>query len=560
MISKRILLLGFLVLVGISFLFMVSAIVQINIIRPSANFSNLSGTVLLNATIPGGTGENVNIGNVTFQYIHWNGTFINISTVQNTTANQTYFSTTWDTTTVVPDGKNYTINVTTYNYGSATQNFTNISGNMTIDNTAPTIAVYGISPTAYANGTSIKTSTSTANNLTLSIYITDATVGMANTSGAAACFVNVGGGVNHTIPMFYTALTTGWCNSSDTNASTALNISGLTDGNKTINVYVNDTIGAATATNGSNRLNSTLVVQIDTTAPTATATCSPTTAQTGDALPCSCSGSDATSGLSTATGTSTSPNGIVTPSSTGTFTYTCTSTDNGGLTASASKAYNIVQSTGTGSGSGGDGGGSSGTITSSQVNSFAKITPGAASITKYSDPELGLKQIEITVNNEAQSVKVTVTKYDGKPAAVSVAKTGKVYQYMQIDVSNVADKLSKAKITAKVEKSWVTSNNVNKDEIVISKFDESSGSWNELSTTYDSENTTHYYYTAEVTSFSYFSISERPATSETDSEDDSGTIGTTGASSSEGKNLTWLWIVIAVVVLGIIWFIARKKF
>jgi len=314
---------------------------SVNIVLPASNVTNISGSYTLRAYVNGTPIVDGSIGSVSFYYQPWwateaaNETWILIASVQNTSKNQTVFSTIWDTTAL--NGKNYTINATTYNYTyGTTANETNISGNMTIDNTAPTIAVYGISPTAYANGTSIKTSTSSANNLTLSILITDATIGMANTS-TAVCFINVGGGVNHTIPMFNTGLTTGWCNASDTNATTALNISDLSDGNNTINIYVNDTL--------TNLLNSTLVVQIDTTAPIATATCSPSTVQTGESFPCTCSTSDATSGINSASsgGTSTSPDGTSTPSNTGTFTYTCSATDNGGLTASATTTYSITQ-------------------------------------------------------------------------------------------------------------------------------------------------------------------------------------------------------------------------
>ena len=546
MTSKRIFLTVLFAIVTISFLFNVSAATGAIFYTPNANESNISGAAY---TLYGNITEaaaDSSIGNVTFWYqprsYALNATWTLIARVQNTT-NQSRFNTTWDTTAVT-DG-NYWLNFTSVTYPTNdTVNATNATLSLTIDNTAPTMVVYGTAPTAYAN-TSIRTSTAVATaNLTLSIYITDATKGMANTS-LSVCFVNVGGGVNHTIPMFSTGRTTGWCNASDTNASTAINISGLTDGNKTINIYVNDTI--------TNSLNTTLVAHIDTTAPTSTATCSPTTAQTGATFPCSCSGTDATSGVSTSTGTSTSPNGNSTPSSTGGFTYTCTVTDNGGLTASATKAYSIIQSPGSG-GSGGSGGSSE--TPKPQVFSFTKITPGAATIVKNFDANTGVKEIQITVNNEAQNVQVTVTKYDGKPAEVSVSKSGKVYQYMQINVSNVEDKLSKAKITAKVTKLWATSNGVDKNNVVISKFDETNGKWNELPTTYSSEDTTYYYYDAEVTSFSYFAVSEKAVAGE---ESEQETTGTTETETTTGKNLTWLWIVIGVIVIALIWWVTAKK-
>jgi len=553
MINKRTFLTVLFAIVTISFLFTVSATVTV-FTNSTLNGTNISGThrIYFNMT---GCFAQCHIGNISINWTYYNGTSFYVTTVSNVTENQTNFTYAWDTTTF-PDGKNGSLNFTAIDYPSnATINATNLTRDINLDNTLPTMVVYGTAPTAYAN-TSIRTSTAVATaNLTLSIYITDATKGMANSTedGTAICLVNVGDHANVTVPMFNVGWSNGWCNVSNTNASTALNLSGLGDGNSTIRIYVNDSVSAG------NQLNNTLVAHIDTTVPTSTATCSPTTAQTGDSFPCSCTGTDATSGVSTSTGTSTSPDGIVTPSSTGGFTYTCTVTDNGGLTASASKTYTIQQSTGSGSSSGG---GSSGGATTPkpQVFSFTKITPGAATIVKNFDSNTGIKEIQITVNNEAQNVKVTVTKYDGKPAAVSVAKTGKVYQYMQINVSGVENKLSKAKVTVKVEKSWVTSNGVDKNNVVISKFDEANGKWVELTTTYDSEDTTYHYYDAEVTSFSYFATSEKAASDTgTDSGTDSGATGTSGT-VGEGMSLTWLWIVIAVIVIAlIIWAVARKK-
>jgi len=542
MVSKKFSLCLLFLVAFVGFLFTVSAAQTVGLVNPTTNFSNKSGTVsFLNASILTVDGAS-NAGNVSFYYQPWfynyNGTWIFISnSSNNATQGQTTFNITWNTTAVT-DGV-YNLNVSARAYGSAVHNGTNITRNITIDNTAPTLAVYsGATLTAYAN-TSIKTNTTLTgsvfpNNLTLNISVADATVGLLNSSNAF-CFINVNGGLNHSVPELG-----GWCNSSD------INITGLTDGNKTVNIYINDTLNNL-------GLNNSLVAHIDTTAPGATATCSPSTVNTGDTFPCSCSGSDATSGVSTSIGTSTSGT-VTSTSSTGSFTYTCSVTDNGGLTASATATYSTVQTPGSGPGGGG---GSAGTPKpNTQSYSFTKVTPGAASIAKYIDPELGLKQIEIIVNNEAQSVKITVTKYDGKPAEVSVEKTGKVYQYMQINVSNVGNKLDKAKITAQVKKSWVVSSGVSKNDIAISKFDESKSKWNELPTTYASEDNDYYYYDTEVTSFSYFAISEKAIVS--DSGTDSGATGTTGEVGEE-RNLMWLWIVIAVIVLAIILAVTRKK-
>ena len=176
-------------------------------------------------------------------------------------------------------------------------------------------------------------------------------------------------------------------------------------------------------------------------------------------------------------------------------------------------------------------------------------------IMKDFNAETGIKEIQIEVNNEAQNVKVTVTKYAGRPAEVSVSKSGKVYQYLQINATNLADKLDKATAQFRVEKSWASSNNVDKEKVVVSKFDEPNNKWNELTTTYSSEDSVYYYYDVELDSFSYFAISEKSAVS----GEEAGTTGTGGEPSEEGASLTWLWILIVVIVLLYVGWRMKKK-
>lgn len=486
MSNKKILLFVFSVLMLVSFLSVTDAAIRLEL----ANRSNISGSTFLNASITGLTG-NVNIRNVSFYYQVFGGsTWTLIATTNNVSTNQSYFNTTWDTTAVT-DGRNYTLNVTSMDYAAGTVNATNITVSATIDNTPPTIAVYGTAPTVYANGTSIKTSTSSANNLTLSIYITDATIGMANQSRTSVCFVNVGGGVNHTIPMFSTGLTTGWCNASDTNV-TGLNISDLDDGNNTINIYLNDTL--------TNRLNSTLVAHIDTTSPTSTAACSPTTVNAGDTFPCTCSGTDATSGVSTSTGTSTSGT-VTSTANTGAFTYTCTVTDNGGLSSTATKAYSIVLIPSSGP--------SSGTTTVTHTVSSEVFANG------YTTSLPSNNQLKVTIDSEAHYVKVDsvsatqvkliissdpveVTLAEGEEAKFDVTDDG--YYDLQVTLNDIAN---------------------NKANVTIQKI--------------------------------YELIPEgQGAVSAPGIEEEQ--------APAEKGNLTWLWIVIgAVVIIAILWAISRRK-
>lgn len=282
----------------------------------------------------------------------------------------------------------------------------------------------------------------------------------------------------------------------------------------------------------------------ETTNPTATAACSDVFAAKD--FPCTCTGTDsgaAASGVSTSVGSSNSSDGITTPLTVGDFTYTCTVTDVAGNSATNTATYSILDSSGSRVGST-----SSTPSLPKKTHSFAKIIPGAVAIVKNFDSEIGIKEIKIEVNNEARNVKIIVTKYDGKPAEVSVTKSGKVNQYLEIEVSNVEGKLDRATITARVKKLWVSNNGLKIDGVALFKFDDFREEWNELTTNYVGSEDDYYYYDAEVSSFSFFAISEKSVV-----EEDTGTGTTTGTGAGTGDeeegSLVWLWILIGLLIL-----------
>ena len=277
---------------------------------------------------------------------------------------------------------------------------------------------------------------------------------------------------------------------------------------------------------------------LDGTAPTASASCSPTMVYSGDSFPCTCSGTDITSGVSTTSGSSTSGT-VANTDSVGTFTYTCTVTDNAGNSASATAAYTVLKSR------------SIIPVTPSlpkKIHSWTLITPGVATIMKDFDSEFGIKQIQIDVNNPAQNVKITVTKHDGKPAEVSVEKSGKVYHYLQVVDENLENKLDKATVEFRVERSWAAGVELGKNDIAVFRYNEAASRWDELTTTSTGEDITYYYYEVELDEFSYFAISEKSVVTEEES-----VLGVE-------KSKLWLWILVAVAIIAIIvWQMKIKK-
>lgn len=410
---------------------------------------------------------------------------------------------------------NYTFTIEAVNatVPSKVNSTTNIS--IFVDTTVPTALIH----TSYTNATA-KKNTAT---LTLNISVSDANSGLTGSS----CTVDVNG-TNQTLALF-----SGWCN------STSVYLTSKADGNEIIRIWINDTVSNA----GNNY---TRYVLIDTTNPSATPTCSPTSVVRGNTLTCSCSASDATSGVSTSTASDT-----ITTTATGSFTYTCTVTDAAGNSVSSDATYTVT--------SGSDGAppsSTSGGATSTKLHGFAEIVPGKVSIMKNFDEETGIKEIQIQVNNPAQNVKITVLKYDGKPAEVSVEKSGKVFQYIQIKTENLEDNLEKATITTKVKKTWVSDNGLEEENIALFKFNEATINWEELTTTYEEEDNIYYYYVSELTSFSYFAISEKVIVAEP--EGDKSIKGAIKDSEDLKKsgNLKWIWIIaivlVALITLGVI--------
>ncbi len=258
--------------------------------------------------------------------------------------------------------------------------------------------------------------------------------------------------------------------------------------------------------------------------------CSPSSVSRGNTVICTCSGTDSGSGINdSATSAATTPS----TSSTGTFTATgCSVTDYAGNSDTATDTYTVTSS------------GSFGTAPSyewaiQKRHTWSKMTPGVVAIMKDFDVEMGLKQISIEVSNQAQNVVVAVRKYNGKPANVSVEKSGKTYNYLEINAENLENELNKAIVRIQVEKSWMVSNGFEAEDISMFKFNENAKKWNDLQAVYVDSEDDFYYYDVELTSFSYFAISEKAIVEEKE-----------GGVLRE-KGLEW-WGILLIVLGGLI--------
>ena len=409
---------------------------------------------------------------------------------------------------------NYTFTIEAVNATEETNSTTNIS--MIVDTTVPLISYVDPTPTTntgadrtwiFVNVTATDTNNDT---LKFDLYYSNGT--LVNSTGYSAYTttnINWTGLVNNVGYIFNVT-----ANDSATNSNTTA----------TRTFYLDGTVPTSVTLTKSSSTRNSLIIDISVV----------------DVLGITSSCTAVGSGTESISGTGTSQTLTVTGLSCGrTYSYTVTCSDRAG-NSKASSATPFSTSACS------SGGGGTTTTTPPKIHSWTKITPGVATIMKDFNKEIGIKQIQIEVNNEAQNVKVTVTKYDSKPAAVSVAKTGKLYRYLQVETQNLADNLDKATMTIQVEKSWVSDNTLTKENIALFKFDESADKWNQLATTFSEEDDTYYYYDVELTSFSYFAVGEKVIITEEGEE-----VGVSDErATGEERNLTWLWILIAVIVLA----------
>lgn len=324
-------------------------ITQINVTLPTS-FSYVNGSNSTGGNISAendGTWTNTDIG-------------IKFNTTSDSRAGNQLTWTNDSADNVVIPGGNVTFNnsIIYFNFTASTPGKYNISVQMFYNGTEPIL-------TSNKTNISIRVNDTTKPdeiNVTLTGRIASLT--RSNLSGSQVFNVSVAD--NGNLTMGNTGLTevTGvnisFFNGSDFNSSyEAINMSAFSyrgnywnisidttkikDGVYNITITANDTNGNVNITNMSN-------VIVDNTAPTASVSCTPSTVNVGNAVACTCTPSDATSGVNT---TETSIVASPSTDNTGTITQTCTFADMAGNTASASTTYNVELAAGGGSSSGG---------------------------------------------------------------------------------------------------------------------------------------------------------------------------------------------------------------
>jgi PGF-pre-PGF domain-containing protein len=181
----------------------------------------------------------------------------------------------------------------------------------------------------------------------------------------------------------------------------------------------------------------------------------------------------------------------------------CTDANSCGTLASRPAISELCEAPG---GGGGGGGGSPTVVEPKQVNkSWEKMEPGAAVSMSINKSGLEFSEIRIEVKNPVKNITIKVTKLEGKPAEVSHNASGKAYQYVSVNATNLNQSvLNSTKIRFRVAKSWITLNGIDKHKVHLNRYE--NGNWIILNTTYDGEDSENAYYLADTPGFSYFVI------------------------------------------------------
>jgi len=287
-----------------------------------------------------------------------------------------------------------------------------------------------------------------------------------------------------------------------------------------ITVYANDSAlnDTHSALSGSN-INTTLVLQnirFDNTHPTGSISCTPTSAYVGDTVTCACSVSDVGgSGVNTAlTSYTASPS----TSDTGTHTQTCSFADLAGNEGTDSTTFVVEQGGSEGSSSGG-GSSSSGTEETTWTKTYTIPTTQEAS-SGYTKELKAKERVELTVSGVSHHVGVkSLTATTAKIVVESTPQevTFNVGETKKFEVSG--DNYYDVKVT-------LDSIASNKAKVIVQTISEL-----------------------------------MPATAE--EQEGAATIGEGAGGAEAGetgtRSLTWLWVVIAVVLIAVVIGVVVKR-
>ena len=161
-----------------------------------------------------------------------------------------------------------------------------------------------------------------------------------------------------------------------------------------------------------------------------------------------------------------------------------------------------------------EGGGEEEVVSSNEVASLSrewgKLETGSSAVLTINNKDIAITEVVVDVKNAISNVEIKVVSLVSNPIAIDASS--KVYQYLQITKSNIDDTdASKITLNFGVPKSWLTSNNVAENNIVLYRY--SDNKWNSLPTTKSEADANNIMYSAVTPGFSTFAIGSKEAVS-----------------------------------------------
>ncbi len=193
----------------------------------------------------------------------------------------------------------------------------------------------------------------------------------------------------------------------------------------------------------------------------------------------------------------------------GTYTVDLTVSNAGGSDTLSRANYIVVSAatpTPTYPPGGGGGGGSSGggSNTDTGIGYVEDLKAGESA--SFNMGKGAVYRVVIVAGTNIHKLMITVLSEGSLPSSI-VLPDGTVYEFEDVTIY-YADNgdLSGGTFYFKVPKSWFKSNGFDLGDIVLLHYNEETGEWEDLETTFTGGDGTYYYYTAETPSFSYFAI------------------------------------------------------
>ncbi len=222
-----------------------------------------------------------------------------------------------------------------------------------------------------------------------------------------------------------------------------------------------------------------------------------------------------------------------------------------------------TSSSGGGSSTGSTGGISTGIEGSFEQKTWTSINSGEAATVSISNGEIGVTAVSFVVDKTVWGAWTKVEKKESLPSTVK-SFSQKVYKNIEITKSSTLkeDLIKNAKIDFKVKKTWLSENNVAKEQVAMFRY--ANSKWDELKTTMGKDDGTHIHYTAETPGFSYFLIGQKvvvaaPATIAEPAKE--AATPTPAATPKEvapeeapvvKESLIWPWAALVIIVIAII--------